>query len=108
MRLGEHNIEVLEGGEQFIDSALVIRHPNYNSWLLDNDIMLIKLSAPAQLSAQVAPIPLPKKCPPAGTECLISGWGNILSNGGKCELILVDSRLMAPTWVSQTCGDRTT
>lgn len=85
VRLGEHNIEELEGGEEFIDSEKVIQHPNYNSWLLDNDIMLIKLKNPVQFSAQIAPIPLPTACAPAGTDCLISGWGNTLSNGGECQ-----------------------
>ncbi|EDL13528.1 mCG4990, isoform CRA_c, partial [Mus musculus] len=49
VRLGEHNINVLEGNEQFVDSAKIIRHPNYNSWTLDNDIMLIKLASPRTL-----------------------------------------------------------
>nr|XP_055191026.1 anionic trypsin [Nyctereutes procyonoides] len=81
VRLGEYNIEALEGNEQFINSAKVIRHPKYNSWLLDNDIMLIKLSSPAVLNARVATISLPKACAAPGTQCLISGWGNTLSSG---------------------------
>uniref|UniRef100_A0A8C8X966 trypsin n=1 Tax=Panthera leo TaxID=9689 RepID=A0A8C8X966_PANLE len=81
VRLGEHNIEVLEGDEQFINSAKVIRHPRYNSWTLDYDIMLIKLSSPAALTARVSTISLPSACAPAGTQCLISGWGNTLSSG---------------------------
>ncbi|XP_066474141.1 anionic trypsin-like [Tiliqua scincoides] len=81
VRLGEHDIMAIEGGEQFIDSEKVIKHPKYNSWLLDNDIMLIKLATPVELSAQVAPIALPTACAADGTDCLISGWGNTLSNG---------------------------
>ncbi|XP_054843413.1 anionic trypsin-like isoform X2 [Eublepharis macularius] len=81
VRLGEHDIMQTEGGEQFVDSERVIRHPKYNSWLLDNDIMLIKLSQPVGLSSQIAPITLPHGCAAPGTECLISGWGNTLSNG---------------------------
>uniref|UniRef100_A0A2K5JAI0 trypsin n=1 Tax=Colobus angolensis palliatus TaxID=336983 RepID=A0A2K5JAI0_COLAP len=65
VRLGEHNIEVLEGTEQFIDAAKIIRHPNYNRITLDNDILLIKLSSAAVINAR----------------CLISGWGNTLSSG---------------------------
>uniref|UniRef100_A0A2I3GT70 trypsin n=1 Tax=Nomascus leucogenys TaxID=61853 RepID=A0A2I3GT70_NOMLE len=41
VRLGEHNIEVLEGNEQFINAAKIIRHPKYNSWTLDNDILFL-------------------------------------------------------------------
>ncbi|XP_049631456.1 anionic trypsin isoform X1 [Suncus etruscus] len=81
VRLGEHNIKVQEGNEQFINSVKVIRHPRYDSWTLDNDIMLIKLSSPAVLSSRVSAIALPSSCAPAGTQCLISGWGNTLSSG---------------------------
>uniref|UniRef100_A0A2K6JYQ0 trypsin n=1 Tax=Rhinopithecus bieti TaxID=61621 RepID=A0A2K6JYQ0_RHIBE len=65
VRLGEHNIEVQEGNEQFINAAKIIRHPNYNSNTLNNDILLIKLSSAAVINAR----------------CLISGWGNTLSSG---------------------------
>ncbi|XP_062825463.1 uncharacterized protein LOC100566582 [Anolis carolinensis] len=85
VRLGEHNIMELEGGEQFVDSEKVIRHPQYNSWLLDNDIMLIKLKDRAELSTRIAPIALGKGCAATGTSCLISGWGNTLSDGVNAD-----------------------
>ncbi|XP_068943502.1 anionic trypsin-like [Petaurus breviceps papuanus] len=81
VRLGEHNIKVLEGNEQFIDSEKIIRHPGYDMWTNNNDIMLIKLKTPAVLNTRVATISLPKSCATAGTQCLISGWGNTLSFG---------------------------
>ncbi|KAL7840467.1 hypothetical protein AOLI_G00257900 [Acnodon oligacanthus] len=80
VRLGEHNIQVTENTEQFIPSAVVIRNPDYNSWTIDNDIMLIKLSQPATLNAYVQPVALPKECAPAGTMCRVSGWGNTMSS----------------------------
>uniref|UniRef100_A0A8C9C2R8 trypsin n=1 Tax=Phocoena sinus TaxID=42100 RepID=A0A8C9C2R8_PHOSS len=81
--LGAHNIEVLEGNEQFIKAAKIIVHPKYNRKTLDNDIMLIKLDPPATLNNQVAAIPLPTRCAAAGTQCLISGWGNTKSSGSS-------------------------
>ncbi|KAK2864116.1 hypothetical protein Q7C36_003270 [Tachysurus vachellii] len=83
VRLGEHHIQVKEGTEQFISSAKVIRNPNYNSWNIDNDIMLIKLSQPATLNSYVQPVALPKSCPPAGTRCIVSGWGNTMSSSNN-------------------------
>ncbi|KAM9327172.1 trypsin-like [Gastrophryne carolinensis] len=83
VRLGEHNIAVSEGTEQFINSAKVIRHSKYNSRTLDNDIMLIKLASPATLNNYVKIIALPSSCPKAGTSCQISGWGNTLSSGSN-------------------------
>lgn len=85
MRLGEHNIDVNEGTEQFISSAAVIRHSSYNSNTLNNDIMLIKLSRAATLNSYVSTVALPSGCASAGTVCLISGWGNTLSSGSKCS-----------------------
>ncbi|XP_043936624.1 trypsin-like [Protopterus annectens] len=83
VRLGEHNIDVSEGTEQFINSERVIRHPNYNSWTIDNDIMLIKLATPANLNAYVQAVALPSGCAADGTYCLISGWGNLSSSGSN-------------------------
>uniref|UniRef100_A0A8C0ZSD7 Peptidase S1 domain-containing protein n=1 Tax=Castor canadensis TaxID=51338 RepID=A0A8C0ZSD7_CASCN len=73
VRLGEHNIKVIEGDEQFIKAAKAIRHPSYNSKTLDNDVLLINLSSPASLNSRV---------------CLISGWGNTLSSGVKIPDLL--------------------
>ncbi|XP_043935332.1 trypsin-like [Protopterus annectens] len=81
VRLGEHNIEVNEGTEQFISSSRVIRHESYSSYTLDNDIMLIKLSSPANLNSNANVVPLPSSCASAGTSCLISGWGNTSGTG---------------------------
>uniref|UniRef100_A0A3P8TIE0 trypsin n=1 Tax=Amphiprion percula TaxID=161767 RepID=A0A3P8TIE0_AMPPE len=83
VRLGEHNIAVNEGTEQFINSAKVIRHPRYSSYNLDNDIMLIKLSKPATLNSYVRTVSLPSSCAGAGTKCLISGWGNMSASGSN-------------------------
>ncbi|XP_036393953.1 trypsin-3-like isoform X2 [Megalops cyprinoides] len=80
VRLGEHNIETNEGTEQFINSALVIKHPRYSSRNMDNDIMLIKLSRPATLNSYVRTVSLPSSCAASGSRCLVSGWGNTLSS----------------------------
>ncbi|GAB1290732.1 Predicted gene 10334 [Apodemus speciosus] len=81
VRLGEHNLNVLEGNEQFVNAARSIKHPDFVKKALNNDIMLIKLSSPVTLNARVASVTLPSSYAPAGTQCLISGWGNTLSFG---------------------------
>ncbi|KAI1886284.1 hypothetical protein AGOR_G00212420 [Albula goreensis] len=62
VRMGEHHIMINEGTEQFISSSRVIRHPQYDSWNIDNDIMLIKLSSRATLNSYSL------------------GWGNTMSS----------------------------
>uniref|UniRef100_A0A673GR79 trypsin n=1 Tax=Sinocyclocheilus rhinocerous TaxID=307959 RepID=A0A673GR79_9TELE len=101
VRLGEHNIDVSEGTEQFISSQKIIRHPSYNSNTLDNDIMLIKLASTASLNGYVQTVSLPSSCASAGSECLISGWGNMSATGSNYP-----SRLMclwAPILSDTTC-----
>ncbi|KAM4636465.1 trypsin-like [Discoglossus pictus] len=102
VRLGEHNIVVSEGTEQFISSAKVIRHKSYNSRTLDNDIMLIKLSSAANLNAYVQAVALPSGCASAGTKCLISGWGNTLSSGTNYPDLL--QCLTAPILTTAECS----
>lgn len=80
VHLGEHNIAINEGTEQVIGTSKVIRHPRFNNYNLDNDIMLIKLNKPATLNQYVSIVFLPSRCPKSGTKCLISGWGNTSSS----------------------------
>ncbi|KAM7383207.1 hypothetical protein PAMP_002878 [Pampus punctatissimus] len=92
VRLGEHDIGVNEGNEQFIRSSRVIRHPQYSGYTLENDIMLIKLKTPATLNEYVQPVALPTSCAPAGTMCIVSGWGNTMSStadGDKLQCLKI-------------------
>ncbi|XP_003227624.1 trypsin I-P38 [Anolis carolinensis] len=101
VRLGEHSLSLNDGSEQYINSAKIIRHPSYNSRLLDNDIMLIKLSTTANLNSRVTSVSLPSSCVSTGTQCLISGWGNTLSSGTNYPDTL--QCLKAPVLSSTQC-----
>ncbi|XP_065705528.2 trypsin-like [Patagioenas fasciata] len=102
VQLGKQNLALTESTEQFINAAKIIRHPNYSSITLDNDIMLIKLAKSAQLSRAVQTVALPTSCVAAGTTCLISGWGNLLSYGTQYpdDLQCLD----APVLTSSQCN----
>ncbi|XP_024069425.1 trypsin-like isoform X1 [Terrapene carolina triunguis] len=78
--LGEHDTSADEGTEQHIQVAKAIQFPQYNQYTLNNDIMLVKLAQPARFGAYVQPIPISSSCPVPGTECLVSGWGNLLTS----------------------------
>ncbi|XP_005911576.1 serine protease 1 [Bos mutus] len=101
VRLGEDNINVAEGNEQFISASKSIVHPSYNSNTLNNDIMLIKLKSAASLNSRVASISLPTSCASAGTQCLISGWGNTKSSGSNYPDVL--QCLKAPILSDSSC-----
>ncbi|XP_039629190.1 trypsin-3-like [Polypterus senegalus] len=81
VHLGEHDTTRAEGTEQHLPVSRAIMHPEYNSYNLNNDIMLIKLARPAQYTQYVQPIMLPRSCVSAGTWCLVSGWGNLRTDG---------------------------
>ncbi|XP_014382730.1 trypsin-like [Alligator sinensis] len=79
--LGEHDTTAQEGFEQHIRAVKAIRFPKYNARTLDNDLMMVKLVQPAQIDPYVQPIRLSRSCPVSGTDCLVSGWGNLLTDG---------------------------
>ncbi|NXI48607.1 KLK14 protein, partial [Galbula dea] len=76
-RLGENNLRQWEGTEQDRRVIKAIPHPAFDPTTLDNDLMLLKLNQPVQLGPNVRPLPLPRRCAPPGTTCLVSGWGTV-------------------------------
>ncbi|KAM9763058.1 mast cell protease 1A-like [Menidia menidia] len=74
-------LDTLSGNEQTRQEFRVARaipHPNYNDFA--NDIMLLKLSARAQLNDAVQVIPLKPGRVRTPSNCLIPGWGDIGDN----------------------------
>ncbi|XP_061423529.1 trypsin-2-like [Lethenteron reissneri] len=98
VRIGEHNIFVTEGTEQRIQASKAIQHPQYNSWNIDNDIMLIKLSSPATLNQYAQPIALPSSCVNTGVMCTISGWGETQTSVGSPDVLMcVEAPVLSDT-----------
>ncbi|XP_006868196.1 PREDICTED: kallikrein-11 isoform X2 [Chrysochloris asiatica] len=83
VHLGEHNLQHQDGCEQTRTATESFPHPEYNNSLPNkdhrNDIMLVKMAAPAVITRAVRPLALPSHCVTAGTRCLISGWGTTSS-----------------------------
>ncbi|XP_069705984.1 trypsin I-P1-like [Phaenicophaeus curvirostris] len=102
VQLGKHNLALTESTQQLISSAKIIRYPGFNAKTADNDIMLIKLAQPAQLTRAIQTVSLPTSCVAAGTTCLISGWGNTLSDGVQYPDTL--QCLEAPVLSSSECS----
>ncbi|NXO82983.1 KLK14 protein, partial [Sitta europaea] len=81
--LGKHRLYGREAGEERRMVARRVAHPGYDPSTKDNDIMLLKLVAPAALSDRVRPIPVASCLPRPGTTCLTSGWGATTSPEGR-------------------------
>ncbi|XP_047396583.1 cathepsin G-like isoform X2 [Sciurus carolinensis] len=58
--LGAHNIQRQERTQQHISVLRAIRHPDYNPWNIQNDIMLLQLSSRIRQNAAVRPVALPQ------------------------------------------------
>ncbi|XP_006118274.1 mast cell protease 1A-like [Pelodiscus sinensis] len=77
--LGAHNIHEPEESQQVLGVESYHMHPEYNNVLINNDILLLKLTARAKLNKYVQVIPLPKTSSdlPPDTRCSLAGWGLI-------------------------------
>ena len=58
-------------------------HPKYSPSTLENDIALVKLSAPVVFTDEVSPICLPTRQTRVGEVCVAIGWGRLSYGGCK-------------------------
>ncbi|CAG0898185.1 unnamed protein product [Darwinula stevensoni] len=75
--LGSKNLFQLPAGQSIQIAAKAIRHPNYNTQTLQNDIALLKLQTPLNFVAypNIRPICLDSANPRANSVVTIVGWG---------------------------------
>ncbi|XP_016103835.1 chymotrypsin A-like [Sinocyclocheilus grahami] len=73
----------------------VFKHPNYNGFTINNDILLIKLATPAQLNTHVSPVCLAETSDnfPGGMKCVTSGWGLTRYNAPDTPALLQKAAL---------------
>ena len=67
----------------------VIKHEQYNSQTLDNDISLIQLKDEVDFTDFIRPacIPEPNTIITFGTKVLISGWGTLKAGGRQPNIL---------------------
>uniref|UniRef100_A0A8C7ZCT1 chymotrypsin n=1 Tax=Oryzias sinensis TaxID=183150 RepID=A0A8C7ZCT1_9TELE len=75
--LGEHDRNSNAENIQVLNVGQVFKHPQYNSYTINNDILLIKLATPAQLNTRVSPVCVAETTDnfDGGMMCMTSGWG---------------------------------
>uniref|UniRef100_A0A8C8VQI5 Ovochymase 2 (gene/pseudogene) n=1 Tax=Pelusios castaneus TaxID=367368 RepID=A0A8C8VQI5_9SAUR len=81
---GEHDLGVIEEGEQTLPVKSIIKHPNFNPKRpMNYDIALVKLDGAFNFSSSVLPACLPdvgEKFNP-GDVCTTCGWGRLSESG---------------------------
>jgi len=78
---GEQDLDTQEPSEQRRSVTSFIMHPDYDTDTLENDICLLFLSSPLNLTGSYAkslPLATEGSVITNGTECFISGWGSVI------------------------------
>lgn len=70
--------------DKLLPVSRILPHPNYYTAQSGADIALLELEDPVNISSHVQLVTLPPASEtfPVGTQCWVTGWGN-LENGGK-------------------------
>ncbi|XP_060051716.1 probable inactive serine protease 37 [Erinaceus europaeus] len=99
--LGNFKVRVRDGTEQIISPIQIIRYWNFSHSNPQDDLMLIKLSKPAEFNPKVQPIPLATSDVRPGTMCLLSGLDWSQSNNGRHPDLR--QNLEAPVMTDKDC-----
>ncbi|XP_028835413.1 chymotrypsin-like protease CTRL-1 [Denticeps clupeoides] len=106
--LGEHdrgsNVEPV----QVLRIARAITHPYYNAQNFNNDITLLRLSTPAQLTSRISPVCLASSNTnfPYGYRCVTSGWGKTGTTSSPRYLQQTALPLLSPAQCMQYWGNK--
>ncbi|NXB54087.1 FA7 factor, partial [Leucopsar rothschildi] len=109
VRLGEHKINVDEKTEQESGVARMIIHEEYINGQVNNDIALLNLETPVNLTDYVVPICLPEKRFAVFELSTIkfstvSGWGRLIDGGATSSVLM---RVDLPRVKTQECEKET-
>ncbi|KAI1241641.1 Coagulation factor VII, partial [Lamprotornis superbus] len=109
VRLGEHKINVDENTEQESGVARMIIHEEYINGQVNNDIALLNLETPVNLTDYVVPICLPEKRFAVFELSTIkfstvSGWGRLIDGGATSSVLM---RVDLPRVKTQECEKET-
>ncbi|XP_005924587.1 granzyme K-like [Haplochromis burtoni] len=103
--LGAHSIKKKEKASkqaQKVDKCFP--HPDYYQGSRENDLMLLKLKKPVKQTKTVQWLQLARvvKDPPAGSKCLVAGWGKTENKKTSDVLLSVNVTVVS----RQTCNSR--
>ncbi|XP_044059248.1 chymotrypsin A-like isoform X2 [Siniperca chuatsi] len=101
--LGEHDRSSNAEDIQVMKVGKVFKHPRYNGYTINNDILLIKLASPAQMNMRVSPVCVSETSDDfsGGLKCVTSGWGLTRYNAPDTPALLQQATL--PLLTNEQC-----
>lgn len=84
---GQWNVVQASGKEQVRRAVKVHNHPSYNSRTMSHDFVMVKVDQPFVFNDCVGKVCLPDAKVPAGTDCVISGWGTLKQGGNQPNIL---------------------
>ncbi|XP_053546310.1 chymotrypsin-C [Bombina bombina] len=103
--LGKNSLQTEEEGSVIISPETIIVHESWNSFLIVNDIALIKLSQPVVFSdkIQAACLPADGELLANNYPCYVTGWGRLYTNGPIADNL---QQALLPVVDHATCSQR--
>jgi len=100
---GEHNLAQNEGNEQTIDVKESHIHPDYDSGTISNDIALLELVSPLDLTKTGAKaIKMAATGHTATGDVLVSGWGTLTAGGSLPDVL---HKVTVPLVTDKSCRE---
>ncbi|XP_068142150.1 uncharacterized protein [Drosophila tropicalis] len=77
VRIGEHNLDFVDGTEVQLRVAKSFKHPNFDKRTVDSDVALLRLPKPVNATTWIgySCLPRPFQPLPKNVECTVIGWG---------------------------------
>ncbi|XP_042873165.1 transmembrane protease serine 9-like [Penaeus japonicus] len=102
VRLGAHNIVTMESTAQDFKVTRVVRHKDYNSMKLYNDVAMLTLERPAVYTPQVRPVCLDQSQRRYdGDMVLVAGWGSMYEGGPQSQTLY---QVRLRVWSNKDCA----
>lgn len=97
---GEHNLNLNDGTEQIRNVSRVVRHPQFNSSTMANDVAVVRVGTPFQLNNAVKAVTLPAATFKPANNLTIAGWGTLSTGGGYPTILM---KVSLPLVANATC-----
>lgn len=104
VRLGAHNIRSFEASSQDFKVARVVRHKDYDSRRLYNDVAMLTLERAVDFNSKARPVCLDRSASTyEGDTVVVAGWGSMYEGGPQPSTLY---KVQLRVWSNQECQQK--